>query len=551
MGNAETPEAATGAQLLTRALSAAGVRTLFSLSGNQIMPIYDACLSAGIRIVHVRHEAAAVYMAEAHAQLTGEVGVALVTAAPGFANALSPLFSARLSESPILLLSGDSPLSQDGMGAFQELGQTEISAPLVKASSRPQRASELATAVAQAIRMARSGRPGPVHMALAFDVLCAEVTSPSIPASEAFEPVPLSLCDEAADHIGGLIARAERPVIVTGPAHNRSRADGLTDRLESVLNVPVVCMESPRGLRDPSLGAFAEIIAEADLVVLLGKAADFTTGFLGKGFGAADAKFVIVDPDTGYLDRARAACGGRLAFLARADVAAAAAALVARGRASSSHRWLAAVREAVGWRGERVAGDGAIHPAALCDEVNRLIERADEAILVCDGGEFGQWAQAFCTAKRRIINGPSGAIGGGLCYAVAAKIAYPEATVVVLMGDGTAGFHFVEFETAAREGADIVAVIGNDSRWNAEHQIQLRDYGADRLIGCELSDRARYDRAASGFGCHGEYVETAEELSAALERAAACSRPTCVNVIIDSLAAPVFLRGAASAVTAH
>jgi len=160
-----------GATLLVSALSAIGVRTIFTLSGNQIMPIFDACIDADIRLVHVRHEAAAVYMAEAWAQLNGDIGVALIAAAPGFANGLSPLYSARASESPVLLLSGDSPLHQDSMGAFQELDQVAISKPLTKFSSRPQTADAILTDLAKAISIARSGRKGPVHLALPFDLI--------------------------------------------------------------------------------------------------------------------------------------------------------------------------------------------------------------------------------------------------------------------------------------------------------------------------------------------------------------------------------------------
>lgn len=123
-----------GANLVTEALASAGVKTIFSLSGNQIMPVYDACIDTGIRIVHTRHEAAAVFMTNAHAQLTCTLGVCMVTAAPGAANALDPLFSARLSESPVLFLTGDSPVAQDGCGAFQELDQVALTSPLTKLS---------------------------------------------------------------------------------------------------------------------------------------------------------------------------------------------------------------------------------------------------------------------------------------------------------------------------------------------------------------------------------------------------------------------------------
>ena len=159
-------------------------------------------------------------------------------------------------------------------------------------------------------------------------------------------------------------------------------------------------------------------------------------------------------------------------------------------------------------------------------------------LLISDGGEFGQWAQAALPVENRLINGPAGAIGGGLCYAIGAKVARPDATIFTLMGDGTAGFHFAEFETAVREKLPFVAVIGNDRRWNAEHQIQLRDYGAQRLIGCDLSG-ARYDLAVAGLGGHGEHVTRRDELLPALRRAVASGLPACVNIEMEGLAAPI------------
>jgi len=160
-----------GAAALTQTLRNAGVETVFSLSGNQIMPVYDAAIDSGLRIVHTRHEAAAVYMADGWAQVTGELGVALVTAAPGFANAISALYTARMQEVPVLFLSGDSPVGGDGTGTFQELDQVAIASPVVKHSVRAMSTETLGKTIAEAIRIAKSGRPGPVHVALPFDVL--------------------------------------------------------------------------------------------------------------------------------------------------------------------------------------------------------------------------------------------------------------------------------------------------------------------------------------------------------------------------------------------
>ena len=571
-----------GARLLVDTLVRAGVRRIFSLSGNQIMPVYDACIDTGISIVHVRHESAAVHMADAWAQITGEVGVALVTAGPGFANALSALFSARHSESPVLLLSGDSPVAADEDGAFQEMRQIDLTRPLVKTARRPLRVERLGHDVAAAIARARSGRPGPVHVALPFDVLNATAGDAHRVEAAELDRRPRALPGPVADDVAGRIARAKRPVVLTGPCMNRSRAGARVAALEAALRAPVVAMESPRGLRDPALGTFSDVLAASDLVVLLGKAIDFSVGFARPPAVDAAADLVAIDPDTGMIDRAYRIAGRRVAVSACADpdlaadaLIAAAPAVIASGPGAPDAAWCGEVADAIADRAaaetaavEAVAAEATVaettvvetatvgaaaeaavrfHPRLLCEAVQRVLDAAAEPILVCDGGEFGQWTQALCTAPVRIVNGLSGAIGGGLCHALAAKLARPRATVVAMMGDGTAGFHFAELDTAVREGAAFVTVIGNDFRWNAEHQIQLREYGPDRLIGCDLAPSARYDLAAAGLGAHGEHVTDPPDLDAALARALASGRPACLNVEIDGVAAPVFSRKAGPA----
>jgi len=529
-----------GADLLVQTLAKAGVDTIFTLSGNQIMPIFDACLDAGIRLVHARHEGACGFMADAYAQVTGKPGIALVTAAPGFANGLGPLYSARSAESPVILMSGDSPRAHDGMGAFQELDQVRISEPLTKLSFRPRAASALGEDMAQALRAATAGRPGPVHMALPFDLLNEEVGEVDLPSDINLAPETVA---PDADTVGVLTAAlrgASRPVILTGPVLNPSRAVGLLDQLADAADAPVVPLESPRGLNDPCLGRFAETLAKADVIVSLGKYLDFTTGFAQPPAMSATCRFLVVDPDAMILGRARRALGARLRYAARADSPAAAETLIAAMDGGDARaEWRREMAEAVADRTPVPAesGDGPMHPATLCVAVQRLLDAADDPILIVDGGEFGQWAQACINAPTRVINGPSGAIGGALCYAVGVKTARPNATVVVLMGDGTVGFHFAEFETAHRYGADFTCIVGNDARWNAEVLIQMRDYGPDRVHGCELNP-TRYDLAAAGFGCHGEHVDDPAVLDAALKRADESGLPALVNVAIDGQPAP-------------
>lgn len=528
-----------GADLLVGSLAAAGVSKIFSLSGNQIMPVYDACIGSSIEIVHTRHEAAAVFMADAWAQLTGEIGVALVTAGPGLLNALGALYTARRSESPVLLLSGDSPRAQDGMGAFQEVDQIAFCTLLTKLSRRLNSGADLGAEVSHAIRIGLSGRPGPVHIAMPFDLLSEQVGDVALRDQPVFRPEPQILPARDLTMIATVIAKAERPLIVLGPALNATRFGTGISALPIALDAPVVVIESPRGMNDPSLGDIARVFASADLILGLGRSIDVA---LGSGtLTNASCRWLIVDAEPAEHARAVLNLGERLLAAISGNPRDIALALMEKsGRTEQRLGWRRTVEHLISLRTQSASAEasaGKIAPADVCAAVQRQILRVAQSVVICDGGEFGQWSQAGTTGTYRLINGPSGAIGGGLCYAVAASLAKPGATVFALMGDGSVGFHLAEFETAARTGARFVAVIGNDQRWNAEHQIQLRDYGPERLMGCSLSG-ARYDKAVEALGGHGEYVEDLTELDAALRRAVDSGKAACVNVCIEGRPAP-------------
>jgi acetolactate synthase I/II/III large subunit len=531
-----------GAEVLVRTLQEAGVRRLFTLSGNHIMPVFDATLDAGIELIHTRHEAAAVHMADAWARLTGEVGVALVTGGPGHANAISALYTASMAESPVVLLSGHAPCSQLGLGAFQEMQQAEIAKPLTKAASTTEDANSLSRDLANGWRTAISGRPGPVHISLPTDVLEASVSGDDdLLAQDAFTAPAQTLALADAGALREWLHAAKRPIVLTGPATLTHAGRARVKTLEDRLGVPVIGMESPRGIADPALGAFAEVLALADVVLLLGKKLDFTLKFGRPPVFAATCEFMHVDPDDRELARSRTAFGSRLRSALRADTFPAIEALTrATPEASLRGRsWLAEVRQAIAFRpsawDHATAVADRLHPVQALRPLQQILDRNPDSVLVSDGGEIGQWAQACLSAPHRVINGVAGSIGSALPFALAARIAQPKAPVIAILGDGTFGFHCAEIDTAVRYGLPFVAVVGNDARWNAEYQIQLRDYG--RTIGCDLLP-SRYDKVCIGFGGHGEHVTVAEALLPAVERALDSRLPACLNVMIDGLPAP-------------
>jgi len=306
-------------------------------------------------------------------------------------------------------------------------------------------------------------------------------------------------------------------------------------------------MESPRGMNDPGLGAFAEVLREADLIVLAAKALDFTLGFGAPPAIAGDCEWIVIDPDPALIARAASSRGGRLLMAAVADAAGAVAALTEAAEAGPPRDpgWADTVGQAIRYRlpAEPPTGDGMPrHPAAMCRSLRSFIAQRPDTVLVVDGGEVGQWAQAVLAAEERVINGVAGAIGASVPFAIAARLARPESPVLAVLGDGSLGFHLSEFDTAARYRLPFIAVVGNDSRWNAEHQIQLRDYGEARAQGCSLAPGTRYDLAAAALGGHGEFVGPEDDLAAAVQRAFASGKPACVNVLTQGIPAPVVHR---------
>ncbi len=552
-----------GADLVARSLARGGVRQLFSLSGNQVMVVYDAAVDARLEIVHTRHEGAAVHMADAWGRLTGEPGVALLTAGPGHANGVGALYNALGAEAPLVLLSGHAPLGQLGTDAFQELRQADVAAPLCKASWTAQEPAKLADDVSRAFRFARSGRPGPVHLSLPYDLLDArlDATDIALPDAVAFAGVAQPLASDMASAILDALAHAARPLIFAAPAMAAGRGQRLRDALRTATGIPVLYSESPRGIADPMLGALPDLLAEADLIVLLGRKLDFTLRFGRAPVFAPRCRFIHIDPEAEALRRSALALGdaARVSHQVQADAFSAADALIASARhgftpVAAHARWASEVDAALAARpadwAQPESRDGAVHPLAAVRAVQQALAARPDAVLVCDGGEFGQWAQACVSAATRITNGPAGGIGGSIPYAIAASLAHPGAPVIATLGDGSAGFYLAEFETAARCGAPFVAVLGNDARWNAEHLIQLRSYGAARAVGCEMQP-TRYDLAVAALGGHGEHVDRVTEVGAALERAFASGKPACVNIEIAPLAAPRLSRSGTPPGGAH
>jgi len=526
------------ADLLIQALISSGTDTVFSLSGNQIMSIYDAAIDQPLKLVHTRHEAGAVYMADGYARASGKTGIALVTAAPGFTNAISALYAVSATETPLVLLSGDSPVSKDKLMPFQKMDQQDVARPLVKETWRLSHPDRIGHDLASAIALAKSGRPGPVHLSLPEDILTATIGESQDLTPEQFTLENVSLGNADLPSVLSIIDRAEYPVIITGPSLHPSRAPGVADRLMKALNIPVICMQSPRGLNDPALGKIRDVIAEADSLILIDKDVDFT-------LASGDLKhvpannIVLIASNAESIAHASTMLAGRLKWGCIADPLVAAQILTDVTTIKGKSPWLRQVMKKIAVRPKPPQSTDSMIAHQVMTTINTVMADANP-IYVIDGGEVGQWAQSVLPLDQALINGTSGAIGGSLPQAIGAALAQPKRPIIAIMGDGTAGFYLSELDTARRLGLKLIVVIVNDLRWGAEAVIQERVYGKDRVQGCLLDDKTRYDQIAQGFGANGLYAETPEALQKALIAAGKNRKPTVINAMIKGMPAPSF-----------
>ncbi len=533
----------TGADLLLQALKREGVSYLFGLCGDHVNPLFVAARRHGIGIVDVRHEAAAVHMADGWTRVTGRPGVSVVTGGPGHTNSLTGVATAAAAGSPVIAISGCYEVAQKGRLAFQELDQVTLMRPVTKWASLVTEAVRIPEMVATAYREALTGRPGPVHLSIPLSVLSREVEAPP-PLAETRPPV-FPLPDPGAiRQVVERLAAAERPACVVGSGAFWAKAGGALTRFAELTRTPCFTIDLARGLlsddhplcfgyADPILNETGKALRMADLILLVGKRLDFRLKF-GEVFDPG-AVVVQIDVDPAEIGRNRP-----IQVPLVADAAAALTALAAEAARRGGWRerpWLEQLRrQQKAWRESWAKGEmseeAPLHPLRLCREVRPLLP--EDGIVVIDAGDFPQWPRMTLPARRSghwIRVGSLGTVGAALPLGLAAKLAHPESPVLIFMGDGGMGFYGFELHTAVRLGLNAVIIVGNDQGWGMEREIQAALYGREQIAGCELG-LVRYDEIMRALGGHGEFVERPADLLPALTRALASGKPAVVNVLI-------------------
>ena len=521
-----------GNSLVVRSLKDEGVDTVFYITGGPMVDVASKCIEIGFRSVDCRHEQAASMAAHAYSRVLGKPGVCFAASGPGVTNLITGVGNAFLDAIPVVALGGASAISQDGMGAFQEMDQVGMFKPITKWAERVKDARRIPELVNKAFRIATSGQPGPVYLDLPGDVLYREVEEEEAPFVKRPHVIPRIAADpDLVSQAISLLRGAQRPLVLTGTGLFWSDAMAELREFVEASGIPFFTTPQGRGVieEDHALsfpGARNRAWKEADVVLVIGTRFNFIIGFGQPPRFAEDVKFIQIDIADEEIGRNRPVDVGIVG-----DAKTVMRQLINEGADSiqTTADWIEALRgydQRSQAKSEEIMNtpSSPMHPLQLCKEVREFMDR--DAIVVVDGHEILNFARQSVPTHapgHRVNAGPNGCMGVAAAFGVGAKVAKPDTQVIVLSGDGSFGMNGMEIDTMVRHNIPAIVVISNNGGWAGAGVMNAgRDLGF-----------SRYDEMAKVFGAHGEYVEKPEDIRPALERAVASGKPAVVNVIVD------------------
>ncbi|MBM3728600.1 MAG: thiamine pyrophosphate-binding protein [Acidobacteria bacterium] len=502
----------TAAELFAARLKARGFDWIATLCGHGLDPLYRAARNAGIRLVDVRNEQTAGYIAEAAGRLTGRPGIAATSSAVAQINALTGAMNAWFDGAPMLLISGSAAVRTGGLGHFQDIDQVAVAAPVTKYARQidhPDRAVQL---LDEALDHAGDAPPGPVYLTFPMDVQTAHAAAPvqSFP-----RPRAATLDDPAA--LAQALAASERPLIVAGSGIYYAGEGPALLQFAEALGLPLTVPIWDRGIvGNPSpvyrgvLGAATggpRLLEDADLVIMAGAVPDYRTGYL-------QTSARIVYQTRGWADSQ-----------AMLSPSAAHAAWLEETRTRHAR-----FRASIDQRGREQA-QGRTHAIDIIDAIRPRL--TPDACLLLDGGSIGQWAHQLLACHRYpghwLTCGRSGVVGWGLGGAMAARLVYPEAPVILLSGDGAFTFTVAEIECAVRQKLPFVAIVADDESWGITRTGHERQFGEP--ISSTLGPIA-FDQLARSLGARGVVATAADQIGPLLDEALALREVTVIHVPI-------------------
>ncbi len=544
-------ETITGGELVAQALIERQISYIFSLSGGHITPIYQYLENSDVKIFDTRHEQSALFMAEAWGKMTRECGVAMVTAGPGFTNALTGVASAHFSNTPLVLIAGCVGLDNKEKLDLQDMPQEAVIKPMVKKAFVCQKTERINEYVDLAFRTATSGRPGPVYLEFPIDVLNTPVEKSAV--RYAMTQVTSNPCEpeKAADLIE-MMKNAKNPVVIAGTGAFQSKAEQEIKTFIESTGMPLFTSLSGRGILSdnhalcfegavairPGAGFAAYI--ETDLVIILGTR--MSLYYLFGDIINPGAKIAQVDILAEEIGRNRTVdlpiVSDIKGFLNVCNT------LISQEKIGQELKnkftpWIEKLTTGHkdgkdlsqnDWNSENIP----IHPLRLAKEINDFMNKQDD-IVVADGGDTTTWmgmTRILESSGRYLDYGIFGSLAVGIPYANVAKLLNPSSRVCLITGDGSVGFNFMEFETAIRKNLPIVVVISNDLGWGMiRHSQEIRIGHA--IEGGTYIGKVDYHKMVEAIGGKGFFIEDPKDITPALEEAFASGKVCCINVMTD------------------
>ncbi len=514
----------TGSEILARSLKNEGTDILFFLMGGPMLLAESSCIKEGIRPLDVRHEQAAAFMGQAYSRLLQKPSVCMAASGPGVINLTTGIANAYIDCAPVVAIGGSSPIGQFGRQVFQEIDQVAIMKPMTKWADRVYNLKRIPEQVNNAFQRAMTGKPGPVYLDFPGDILYAKVPEEQVDWSLSGRPLLASRPMGDPRQIEALVAALEKasaPIIVSGSGVIWSQAWAELTRLVESLGIPFYTTPQGRGvLPDDHPCSFMSMrstaFREADLIIVVGTRMNYIITHAAPPRFNASAKIARIDIDPEEIATAPRKVDIGIVGDCRMVLQ---QILTAMNGGADPDRYSA-------WRKKLADGEAAkrlapgankatdehpIHPLRLCEEIKDFMAR--DAILVVDGQEilnYGRQSMPTYSPGHRLNSGPFGTMGVGLPFGLGAKLAKPDKQVIVVHGDGSFGLNALELDTAVRHNIPVLVVISLNGGWTA-------DPNGDKP-GRNLG-YTRFDKMAEALGCYGDYVEKADEIRPALERA--------------------------------
>lgn len=545
--------AITGGELLIKCLTREGVQFVFGLPCPELDPLLSKLDDYGVRFVPVRHEAAAVHMAEGVYKTTGRVAAVIGNPGPGSANLLPGVFTARHEGVPVVVITAQHRLGivyPTPPSTFQGQDQIDLFKPLVKWGGPILSWDRIPEVVRMAFREMWTGRPGPVHLEIPGPVIHAtgDEVNVSVFAPDRYRSCFPQPSEGQLREAAKMLMEARRPLLISGSGVDRGDANAELLEIVELINCPVIStmagrstvpFDHPNHIFGFGPGGDA-VRREADVVLVAGSRLGNLDLPFDKYWGDPVGQRIIqIDIDARNIGVTRPITLGMVA-----DVKAALSGLAGLlrnnkvepkdGRDLTRYRQLTQAwvdeqfRVLDGWSGP------GIHPVHVVQAVGNIFGK--DAIYFADGGNTSLWTHWFSPATGpRSYHGllEVGMLGFGIPAAIGAKLANPDRSVVCMTGDGAAGFNFMEMQSAARENITITTIVFAEGAWTMEEPLELMTYG--RTFGTKMGE-VRWDKVAEGLGCRGEYVDVLEDLEPALSRAKETGGPTVVCVKTDPAA---------------